>query len=34
VTSTQSIATATGAFAPPAQPEIGERGSDGYIRKV
>src|SRR6185312_8666051 len=34
VTSTQPIAATTGAFAPPAQPEIGERGSDGYIRKV
>ena len=34
MTSTQPIAATTGAFAPPAQPEIGERGSDGYIRKV
>jgi len=34
VTSKQPIAATTGAFAPPAQPEIGERGSDGYIRKV
>ncbi len=34
MTSTQTLPASTGAFAPPAQPEIGERGSDGYIRKI
>ncbi len=34
MTSAQPIPAAMGGFAPNAQPEIGERGGDGFIRKV